>query len=423
MSLLLKALAQINSREPADNLLLSDEEPTAPNVLAEPIEVSEAKSENSAATKTPALDQLTAPQPLPSPAIEKNTVTPAVISLDSFISLAAELGSEIPTRTEEVRSARGVISEESTFQKLSAIDFTLQRLSDLCKAIDADVSHPALLPIATLCDTPAPTSPAVVQPKPTERTAVQPLPVVLPQVVLVKSPPAVHVPILELCEEYRILKDSIAARFPLTNHATLLFVDAGRVPADSTWLWALAASILNDFEKRSDTPTPRTDHLNDSAIQSPGPPKVLIVEAAGPESGIANALGLSAVNGLSDVLKGTVPLRAAIRETYHPQIRFLPRGSDKLQTEHATALESTWANVSKEFQLLLVAGGPLGESSIENSPRLPTVADLFFPLANGAVLCVELDGTPVDCCRSSKAVLEANGANLLGCIVRGEIAA
>ena len=129
------------------------------------------------------------------------------------------------------------------------------------------------------------------------------------------------------------------------------------------------------------------------------------------------------MSGLSDVLKGTVSLRTAIQETYHPQIRFLARGSDKLRAEHATALERTWASVSKEFQLLLVAGGPLGEGSTEHSPRLPTAADLFLPLVNGAVLCVELDGTPVDCCRSSKTVLEANGANLLGCVVRGEIAA
>ncbi|HMC11486.1 MAG TPA: hypothetical protein VKH44_09360 [Pirellulaceae bacterium] len=203
----------------------------------------------------------------------------------------------------------------------------------------------------------------------------------------------------------------------------MLFVDAGRVPADAGWLWALAASILNDFANQSDTAPSRPDRLTDSAKQSQGPPKVLIVEAAGSESGIASALGLSGVSGLSEVLNGSVPLRAAIQETYHPQICFLARGSDRLRTEHATALESTWASVSKEFQLLLVAGGPLGQGSNENSPRMSTTADLFVPLANGAVLCVELDGTPIDCCRSSKADLEANGANLLGCVVRGEIAA
>jgi hypothetical protein len=231
MSLLLKALAQIKSREPADNLLPSFEEQTAPNVLADPIEVSITDAEKSSETKSSELGRSTSPQPVPSPAIEKETATPAVVSLESFTSLAAELGSEIPTRTEEVRSTRDVISEESAFQKLSAIDFTLEQLIDLCQAIDADVGHPALLPIATLSGTQAPASPATAQPKPAEPAAVQPMPVVLPQVVLVKSPPAVYVPALEVREEYRILKDSIGARFPLTNHATLLFVDAGRVPA------------------------------------------------------------------------------------------------------------------------------------------------------------------------------------------------
>ena len=84
MSLLLKGVAQIKSREPADNVLPSYEEQTAPNVLAEPIEVSVANAEKSSATQSSALGRSTAPQPVPSPAIEKETATPAVISLDSL---------------------------------------------------------------------------------------------------------------------------------------------------------------------------------------------------------------------------------------------------------------------------------------------------------------------------------------------------
>ena len=54
---------------------------------------------------------------------------------------------------------------------------------------------------------------------------------------------------------------------------------------------------------------------------------------------------------------------------------------------------------------------------------MPSAAEMFLPLAGGVILCVELDGTPVAACRKSKAVLESNGVNLLGCIVHGDTAA
>jgi Mrp family chromosome partitioning ATPase len=116
-------------------------------------------------------------------------------------------------------------------------------------------------------------------------------------------------------------------------------------------------------------------------------------------------------------------LQAAIQETFHPHIRFLARGIDSLRADQAASLAKLWAGLSQDFDLLLVASGPLSDRSIDESIALPTAAEMFLPLAGGVVLCVELDGTPVEVCRKSKTILESNGVNLLGCIVHGDTAA
>ena len=224
---------------------------------------------------------------------------------------------------------------------------------------------------------------------------------------MVKSPPVVYVPTVKIRDEIRILKESISARLPLTKHTTLVFVDGGHAQTDYSWLWAFAASVLNG-----------SSNENSTAVG-----KVLIADAAGSDSGVASAFGLEAGIGLSDVLRRATPLQAAIQETFHPHIRFLPRGIDSLRADQAASLARLWAGLSQDFDLLLVASGPLSGRSIDESIALPTAAEMFLPLASGVVLCVELDGTPVEVCRKSKTILESNGVNLLGYIVHGDTAA
>ena len=168
---------------------------------------------------------------------EKIEAAPAaVISLDSTTSLATEVSSEIPAQSEEARPSSAIISEAAAFPLLSAIDLTLEQLSDLCQAVDADVAQPAV-------ELPAPIPPAA--PAPIQQLPPPPPVQPPPQVVVVKSPPVVYVPTVKVRDEIRILKESISARLPLTKHATLVFVDGGHVQTDYSWLWAFAASVLN----------------------------------------------------------------------------------------------------------------------------------------------------------------------------------
>jgi Mrp family chromosome partitioning ATPase len=393
MSLLLQALAQINSRAPAASARMADEELASPDIVADKIEPAAADDLQPAAPHKPEVELKISTGEAPQQPIENISTPPPVILLDSMTSLAAEFSSEIPAQTEEARPSSAVISEAAAFQEWSAIDLTLEQLSDLCQAIDADVAQTAI----TL---PVPIPPVVPAP-------VQPSPPPLPQVVVVKSPPVVLVPTVKVRDEIRILKESISARLPLAKHATLIFVDGGHAQTDYSWLWAFAASVLNGSSTE-----------NATAVC-----KVLIVDAAGPESGVASALGLDVEIGLSDVLRGTTPLQTAIQETFHPQIRFLPRGTDSILADKAAALAKLWAGLSQDFDLLLVAVGPLGDGSADDSITSPAAAEVFLPLAGGVILCVELDSTPVAACRKSKTILESSGAKLLGCIVHGDSAA
>ena len=372
---------------------MADEEPAAPDIITDKIEPAAADDLQPAAPHKPEVELKISTGEAPEPPIADISAKSAVILLDSMTSLAAEFSTAVPAQTEEARPSSTIISEAAAFQILPAIDLTLDQLYDLCQAIDADVAQPAIaLPVPI-----PPVAPAPVQPSP-------PPP---PQVVVVKSPPVVLVPTVKVRDEYRVLKESISARLTLTKHATLVFVDGGRAQTDYSWLWAFAASVLNG-----------SSNANATAVG-----KVLIVDAAGPESGVASALGLDVGSGLSDVLKGTNPLQTAIQETLHPQIHFLPQGTDPLRAEHAAALAKLWAGLSRDFDLLLIAGGPLSDHSDEKSSGLPAVAEMFLPLADGVILCIELNGTPVAACRNSKALLESNGVNLLGCVVHGDTAA
>jgi Mrp family chromosome partitioning ATPase len=409
MSLLLKALAQIGSRAPADISLSTVDEFAAPQVRADddvttgPAEVKKTLSDNRA------LGSVRPNESAEEQPTEKTTAQPAVICLDSATSLAAEFSSAIPSRSEVARPSSTIISEADAFGKLPAIDSTLQLLSDLCQAIDADVAHPALLlPVQV----PAPSAPH------------EPVPAPAPRVVVVKSPPTIHVPNVSIRDEYRVLVESIANRLPLTNHATLLFVDGGQVQTDLAWLWVFAACVLKRFSiGKSDTNAPPHGADIQEREMRISSAKVLIVEAAGAECGIASALGLNVEVGLSEVLQGTTPLLTAIQETFHPQIRYLATGSNSLKPSQSAEVAKIWTSLSSDFDLLLVAGGPLSDVSVEASMAAPSAAEIFLPLATGVILCVELDGTPVATCHNSRTHLEAIGANLLGCVVRGDIAA
>jgi Mrp family chromosome partitioning ATPase len=215
-------------------------------------------------------------------------------------------------------------------------------------------------------------------------------------------------------EEFRELRDHLLARYALPRGAAVLFVDAGRKTSDCSWLFPLAASLLQHFAELSPTAT-----FGKHAA------RILLIEAAGPESGLASSLGLSVVAGLSDVLQSGAPWKSAVQSTWHPQIDLLGRGTEPLAARHES-LPDLFKDLAESYDVLLIAAGPTvlhaGGHSGENRSS-PSAAFLLAECANAAVLCLELDGTPQPVAAQVKRNFAASGINLLGCVVQCDAAA
>lgn len=198
---------------------------------------------------------------------------------------------------------------------------------------------------------------------------------------------------LKLRPEIRELCDHLLSRFPLTKHSTILVVDAGRAPLDHTWLLPLAAGLVVSIPDRQ--------------------ARVLLIEVDPCAGGIAQMLGIDATFHSSDGASET----AAFSHTHHPQIDILRLAPSSL-TAVETRLEETWTELQENYNLTLVAAGPLASdvrARDSNSPN-PIIHSLL-PLADGVILSVELGSTPVSVANQTAELLRAAGANLLGCVV------
>lgn len=285
--------------------------------------------------------------------------------------------------SDEVEPVVEVVAEpEHTPSPEDIIPSALARLEELHRLIQRDREETAarVEPIAV----------AVVEP---DIVVAPPEPSPLP------APPK-----LPLREEYRELRDHLLTRFPLTKPATILVVDAGRITHDASWLAPLAASIIQYFSETAN----RT-------------PKVLIVEAVGPECSVARGMGLQCASGLADALQNRTTLAAAITPTEHPQIQLLARGNGPLGANDRERLAKLWPDLQQQFDLILIAAGTT-ESTTVNSRQSNSVADFYLPLADGVILSVELEGTPRNVANVAHRRLAARGAKLIGCVVHGDAA-
>ncbi|HEY2760408.1 MAG TPA: hypothetical protein VGI75_06685 [Pirellulales bacterium] len=285
-----------------------------------------------------------------------------------------------------------------------AIDVTITEELE----IDAiDIDPPSITPLPVL-KAPATISPPLPSVAPlaaalTPPVQLTPIAAIVPSSPAIGSPTA-PTPALNIKPEFRELRDQLLSRLNISKHPTLLLIDAGQNIGDSSWLLPLAMSLV--------------EKLN--AASRDTPPQILIVEAAGSNCGIAQTLGLDAHLGLNHVLARRTDWQATVQSTPHPQIKLLGRGADQLRSSDFNRLAKCWAELSLRFDLILVAAGPVYEPSVadqnEKFPR--SSANIFFPLATAAILCIELNGTPQAAALEAKRLLDARGIQVLGCIVQ-----
>ncbi len=401
MGLLLKSLKQIDwqpADAPAEEELAQCADMAAAVELPPELEV---EAELSQETEEPAEPQAVEPQ-----AIEPEPAQPQAIAFPE-------------PKEPEIQTAESTLERLNSLHEL--IDAALQEFSSTqpivieSPAADSSVSEPAIAseqlekPNRISDFFPLEASPATVVPPVTAKPVVdEPI---IPAAVIPIAAPAITasawVPAVKVRDEYRELRDHLLARFKLDEPSTLLAIDAGRVTNDASWLAPFAASL---WETLSEEPS---RHLS-------APPRILLVEAAGPECGIARHLGLDCPKGLVDVLLGAADWAAAIQPTYHPQIDLLSRGSAALRTTQSGQIAGVWSELQRRYQAILVAAGPWEAPSQASWRKTGTsTAAILLPLADAAVVCVELDGTPQSVAVETRHALKRRGVRLLGCVVSG----
>ncbi len=228
-----------------------------------------------------------------------------------------------------------------------------------------------------------------------EQTILQTVSIAAP----IDRPPSQNLP---LREEYRELRDHLLARFPLQRPCTLLVIDAGRTTHDASWLVPLAVSIVQ--------------HVGEKTNRNL---KILIVEAAGPDCGVALNLGLQCDAGLTSTLDDATKLLDIIGPTEHPQVYLLARGAGSIRQSDRQKLYEIWPTIQQEFDIVFVAAGPIESKAKKLNSSSQSATD-FLPIADGVILSIELDGTPQPIAEEACRILATQSAKLLGCVVHGD---
>jgi hypothetical protein len=220
---------------------------------------------------------------------------------------------------------------------------------------------------------------------------------------------------LNLKPEFRELRDQLLSRLPLTQHPTVMFVDAGQTCSNVAWLLPIAAGMVEKASSQIST----------------ADCKVLLVEAAGPSCGLSEVFGIDTHVGLTHVLNGRSQWQAAIQPTFYPNIKLLGAGAEPFRADHAQRLVSLWPELTRQFDVLLVAAGPIPQAQpsrrrnrrAKDGMASDAPAELFLPLSSAAVLCLELGATPAAAAKAAQQRLSARGIKVLGCIIRPMLSA
>ncbi len=432
MSLLLKSLQQIDSRLPPIAAVSEPAIPPAP-ILAASDELTPMAS-----ASEPATAMLELPSCLPEfPAVElEETAHETTIAEEAV----ADVFDPIEPPLQPVES----ISQDALFAVPLEPELPKPVEPSVSPPPQAELTPPALLMTATVNETVSDPAPIVTDAELNFETVqedisnleelllaemgdaqilsvIEPVPAAAPSTTLQPRTiqPSSPQP-LNLSDEYRELRDHFLSRFSLESHTTLLLVDAGRIVTDASWLMPFVTSLLEHLTKKR---LARTDQRGAPLFgNSAAAPTALLIEAAGADCGLARSFGLDVKSGLSDVLRDNLPWKSALQPTVDPQIHWLGRGSAPLLANQGIDLAALLADLKEQFDLVVVAAGPLDIGADANRP-LANSAALFLPLASAAILCVELDGTPQQTAATAKRKLVQRGVNLLGCIVRGDSAA
>ena len=210
------------------------------------------------------------------------------------------------------------------------------------------------------------------------------VPIQSEEIALVRAPRS------QVAEQFRGLRNSISALNPDGAPRSVVLTSAVRGEGKSVATLNLAIALA----------------------ELPGT-EVLAVDADLHQPSLERYLSLSRRQGLADVLRGSCPLDAAIRQTCVPGVSILGAGtlpenpSKLLGSDRVRTLLNT---LKQRFSYVLI-----------DTPEAMTTSDasLLGAIADGIVLVVRLGETPRQFVEQTHNTLEALGGNVLGTCLTG----
>ena len=193
-----------------------------------------------------------------------------------------------------------------------------------------------------------------------------------------------------IAEQYRRLRNSILALNPDRASRTILMTSALRGEGKSVASLNLALSLVEQ---------PRI--------------RVVVLDADVRAPSIEGYLNLPRRQGLTELLRGELPLAAAIRQTSVRGLDVIGGGERPINpTEvlHLDRLKSILHQLKRDYDYVLI-----------DSP--PTInlndASMFGAIADGIILVVRLGETPRHLVEQAQQMLENLGGNILGICLTG----
>lgn len=192
-----------------------------------------------------------------------------------------------------------------------------------------------------------------------------------------------------ICEQFRAIR------------ARLLTMNPGRAPQ----VIAITSSVPEEGKSVS--------AVNLGLVMAEGGEhRILIADADFRRTSLARMLGVATKPGLSEVLRGEVPLEAALQATPLPNLKLLPAGEVR-DNAYAELLGGSATGA------VLDALRARFDYAFLDTPPITTVSDvsLLAPLCNGALVVIEMHRTPEPTVQQAVRTLQANNVRVLGCIL------
>jgi len=196
-----------------------------------------------------------------------------------------------------------------------------------------------------------------------------------------------------IAEQYRRLRNSILTLNPDRASRTILMTSATRGEGKSVATLNLALSLVE---------SPRT--------------RVIVLDADVRDPSVEHYLNLPRRKGITELLRGEIPLKAAVRRTSVKNLDIIAAGERPINPTEIMNLDrikSILLTLKREYDYVLL-----------DTPPALTLNDpsMLGAISDGIILVVRLGETPRHMVEQAQRLLETLGGNILGMCLTGATA-